>query len=232
MKLNRGVLIELAAPFWLAQPCASQVPKASLVPNDSAIRQILVDRIDKHRQSVGIVVGVIDAKGRRVVAHGERDQGDPAALNGDTVLEVGSITKVFTALLLADMVQRGEVTLDDPVAKHLPTRVPERGGRQITLRDLATHTSGLPRDPSNMSPRETQRTPVLSEAIPNVRYIQSSSHSRDRPQNITRPGCPDYSVSRTCRSRARNSSLNPRSTASVTSPAASMPLTCTRSLSR
>jgi len=65
-------------------------------------------------------------------------------VNGDTVFEIGSITKVFTSLLLADAVERGEVALTDPVAKFLPAKVkmPERAGRAITLQDLATHTSG------------------------------------------------------------------------------------------
>src|SRR5918998_1568915 len=56
--------------------------------------------------------------------------------------------------LLADMVARGEVALTDPVAKHLPAsvRVPSRGSRQITLQDLATHRSGLPRWPDNHGP--------------------------------------------------------------------------------
>jgi len=59
-------------------------------------------------------------------------------------------------LLLADMVKRGELTLSDPVAKYLPSevKVPERAGRSITLLDLSTHTSGLPRLPSNLQPRD------------------------------------------------------------------------------
>jgi D-alanyl-D-alanine-carboxypeptidase/D-alanyl-D-alanine-endopeptidase len=79
-----------------------------------------------------------------------------SALDGDTVFEIGSVTKVFTSLLLADMVQRGEVALTDPVAKYLPPgiKMPERGGRQITLQDLATHTSGLPRLPPNLAPKD------------------------------------------------------------------------------
>ena len=66
----------------------------------------------------------------------------------DTIFEIGSITKVFTSFLLADMVERREVTLDDPVRKFLPSSVvvPSRSGKQITLVDLATQTSGLPRD--------------------------------------------------------------------------------------
>src|SRR5215471_16298053 len=139
-----------------AQSGACQAPKVSLVPKDSVIRKILVDRIDKYRQTVGIVVGVIEPKGRRIVAYGALDQNNPQPLDGDTVFEIGSITKVFTSLLLADMAQRGQLALNDPVTKYLPpeVKVPERGGRQITLQDLATHTSGLPGDPSNISPQD------------------------------------------------------------------------------
>ena len=61
---------------------------------------------------------------------------------------------MFTSLLLAGMAQRGEVTLADPAA-NLPgsVKMPTRGGRDITLLDLASHTSGLPNVPSNFSPK-------------------------------------------------------------------------------
>jgi CubicO group peptidase (beta-lactamase class C family) len=70
------------------------------------------------------------------------------------VFEIGSITKVFTALLLCDMAASGEVSLDDPVESLLPAGavVPRRDGGQITLAHLANHTSGLPRQPGNMRP--------------------------------------------------------------------------------
>jgi D-alanyl-D-alanine-carboxypeptidase/D-alanyl-D-alanine-endopeptidase len=123
-------------------------------PCDADIRDILIQRIDLERQGVGMVVGVIDRQGRRIVAHGALGQGDTRPLDGDTVFEIGSITKVFTSLLLTGMAERGEVDLSDLVAKHLPpsVRMPERGGEQITLAHLATHTSGLPRWPSDISP--------------------------------------------------------------------------------
>lgn len=126
------------------------------MPSDLDIRRILMDRIDVERQGVGIVVGTIDEQRRGIVAYGESGQGDGRPLDGDTLFEIGSITKVFTALVLADMVERGEVGLDDAVAKYLPPGVtmPERGGRQIALIDLATHTSGLPRLPANMAPND------------------------------------------------------------------------------
>ncbi|MGO8788917.1 MAG: serine hydrolase domain-containing protein [Terriglobia bacterium] len=125
-------------------------------PSNDEIRKILIERIDTFHQGVGIVVGVIGGHGRRIITYGSLEKGDPRPLNGDTIFEIGSVTKVFTSLLLADMVQRGEVTLTDPVAKYLPPEVkmPERGGRQITLVDLSTHTSGLPRGPSNFHPKD------------------------------------------------------------------------------
>jgi D-alanyl-D-alanine-carboxypeptidase/D-alanyl-D-alanine-endopeptidase len=120
------------------------------------IREILVRRIDQQKQAVGIVVGVIEPNGRRVVAYGNLAKDDPRTLDGDTVFEIGSVTKVFTSLLLADMVNRKEVALDDPAAKYLPENVklPERSGKSITLLDLSTHTSGLPSLPSNFKPKD------------------------------------------------------------------------------
>ena len=128
------------------------VPAA--LPADADIRQILVDRVDVERRSLGIVVGIVTPAGRRVIAYGHPRQGDMRPVDGDSVFEIGSITKVFTSLLLADMAQRGELSLHDPLAKHLPEgmRVPSRNGRTITLVDLATNTTGLPFWPANFPP--------------------------------------------------------------------------------
>lgn len=73
-----------------------------------------------------------------------------------TVYEIGSISKVFTTVLLANEVLKGSMKLDDPIAKYLPesVTVPTRNGKQITLKDLATHSSGLPRLPDNMEPAD------------------------------------------------------------------------------
>ena len=135
--------------------CAQSKP-APTVLSDEEIRKILVERIDAQHQSVGMVVGVITPEGRRIVTYGRLAQGDPRVLSGDTIFEIGSATKVFTSLLLAGMVQHGQVALDDPASKYLPktVKMPERNGRSITLVDLATHTSGLPRLPGNMKPKD------------------------------------------------------------------------------
>lgn len=121
------------------------------VPSNNEIHEILVKRVDHQKQAVGIVVGVIEPTGRRVIAYGNLAKSDPRTIDGDTIFEIGSVTKVFTSLVLADMVNRKEVALDDPAAKYLPqnVRMPERNGKSITLHDLSTHTSGLPPVPSN-----------------------------------------------------------------------------------
>jgi len=123
-------------------------------PSSESIRDILATQIDPGRESLGYVAGIIDAGGRRLIAVGQSDAPDGRLLDGDSVFEIGSITKVFTSLLLVDMAQRGEVALDDPVAKYLPPEGRPRAfdGKPITLLDLATYTSGLPRSPGNFHP--------------------------------------------------------------------------------
>ena len=127
----------------------------SLAATDDEIRKILAERIDRYKQSVGIVVGIIEPSDRRIISYGAVRQGDSQTIDGDTVFEIGSVTKVFTSLLLADMMQRGEVALDDPITKYLPPglNTPTRNGRSITLHDVATHTSGLPASPVNYRPQ-------------------------------------------------------------------------------
>ncbi len=103
--------------------CATSAA-AAVVP-DSEIRSIVSHRIEG-QAGVGIVVGIIDPHGQRVVSAG--------GFGEKTLFEIGSVTKVFTALLLEEMVHRGEVKLTDRAADGLP----------ITFAELATHTSGLP----------------------------------------------------------------------------------------
>jgi D-alanyl-D-alanine-carboxypeptidase/D-alanyl-D-alanine-endopeptidase len=146
--------------LYAGQAGAQTTPSShGTAPSDAEIRRILAERIDTEKQGVGIVVGVIDSHGKRIIAYGLPEKGDSRPLNGDTLFEIGSITKVFTALLAADMAQRGELSLDDPIQKYLPpsVKVPERRGRQITLTNLATHTSALPRMPENFRPKDPSR---------------------------------------------------------------------------
>jgi CubicO group peptidase (beta-lactamase class C family) len=137
--------------------CISSTSSAQAIPGPLAtakqIQNMLVQRVDVQHKSDGIVVGVITKQAREIISYGHFDRDDSRVPNGDTVFEIGSISKVFTSLLLSEMVLEGEVKLSDPISKYLPAWVhaPSRNGKQITLLDLATHHSGLPRMPNNFS---------------------------------------------------------------------------------
>ncbi len=107
-------------------------------------------------KAAGLVVGVIHGDRRGVFGFGQLARDDPSTPGDATIFEIGSITKVFTAILLADMAARGEVALDDPIRKHLPdsVHVPRYGEHEITLEHLATPTSGLPCLPANLNPKD------------------------------------------------------------------------------
>jgi CubicO group peptidase (beta-lactamase class C family) len=120
--------------------------------------QRTADRLVKDR--VGVVVAAV-AGGSTEIRGAGRAGGDPTAVPGagagaapgaGTVFEIGSVTKVFTALALARLAGAGAVDLDEPLSRLLPAdaTVPSRAGVEITLRHLATHRSGLPRLPTGM----------------------------------------------------------------------------------
>ena len=139
-----------AAVFALLGASPAPVP---VVPPSFDLGDALARRIDG-TPGLGLVAGTVDRGKTTIVVRGESGSG--AKLDRDSVFEIGSISKTFTATLLADMVRRGEVTLDDPIEKFLPAGVkaPARAERHITLLDLATQSSGLPRLPSNMKPAD------------------------------------------------------------------------------
>jgi D-alanyl-D-alanine-carboxypeptidase/D-alanyl-D-alanine-endopeptidase len=168
--------------------CSAQ---AAGLPTDAEIHRILQDRVQAiagPEGGMGIVVGVLDEKGPRVIAYGDSGAADHRALDGDTVFEIASVTKVFTALLLVDMVRKRELALTDPATRYLPrgTQLPERNGRKITLVDLATHTSGLPFMPDNL--------PALSDSA-GTRYSQADLYRFLAAQTLTHDIGSDWNYS-------------------------------------
>src|SRR5690348_6577131 len=136
-----------------ASAASAAAPRPKALPSDSEMLAIIKQRVSEKR-SAGIVIGVIDADGQsRVVAYGDPGPGQPP-LDGNSVFEIGSISKVFTSTVLAELVQEGKVGLDDPAQKYLPAGVhlPTRGDKVITLGNLAEQNSGLPRMPGNFRP--------------------------------------------------------------------------------
>jgi D-alanyl-D-alanine-carboxypeptidase/D-alanyl-D-alanine-endopeptidase len=145
-------VLSLRGAAWILGLCvmASAPAHAGALPER-------VENAARDRIAAGIhqtlIFGVVDGDHSEVVAFGTLDGGK--APDGDTVYEIGSITKTFTATLLAEAVLAGRVTLDTPVAQLLPDfKIPSRGAKEITLGLLGTQHSGLPRVPSNLLPKD------------------------------------------------------------------------------
>ena len=143
---------------------------------DQRIRE-LVDA--KHY--IGVAVGLVGPGGESFYSYGttRSSGGDP--ISEDSLFEIGSITKVFTSIVLADMVRRDSVKLDEPLAALLPDEVglPE-SAREIHLLDLATHVSGLPRMPSNFKPAD----PANPFADYTVEQIYEFLSSYELPRDV------------------------------------------------
>ncbi|MCE8428900.1 MAG: serine hydrolase [Candidatus Methanoperedens sp.] len=133
--------------------------------SSTEIEKVIQERVDGG-YSVSIVVGVLDENGSKFYNYGRMAKNSTQDVNENTIYEIGSITKVITSLILADMVEEGELSLDDPIDKFLPreVKIPLRKGKKITLKHLATHTSGLPSMPENFAPKD-MRIPYVDYTV-------------------------------------------------------------------
>lgn len=118
---------------------------------NSAIDKI-VGSLSDHQEHTGLVVGVINREGQAIYGYGRANDGGAPSTgeppSGDTLFEIGSVTKLFTASLLAILEAEGRLSLDDAVRDHEPSLA--HFPPEMTLLRLATHTAGLPKMPSNL----------------------------------------------------------------------------------
>ncbi len=121
------------------------------LPGDQ-ISQLLREAVNSKR-SKSIIVGILDSSGRHIYSEGVLSDQSPVRPDANTLYEIGSITKVFTSLILADMSLKEKLNLEDPLSKFLPASVkaPVRNGKEITLLNLSTHTATFPRFPFNVA---------------------------------------------------------------------------------
>lgn len=151
------LVIALAACSAPAAPPAKPTTRTSDVDPDGPHRAAVIAQIQPFLDAEvlsGVVIGLYDAGRREIYGFGAGPGGKPPT--GSTLFEIGSVTKVFTGMLLADAVQRREVTLDTPISELLPQGipVPTKDKVAITLKHLMLHSSGLPRlPPSLMQPK-------------------------------------------------------------------------------
>jgi D-alanyl-D-alanine-carboxypeptidase/D-alanyl-D-alanine-endopeptidase len=144
------------------------------------VKASVKERIDKG-EAVGMVVGFIDSRGNKeYFSHGTSIKNGEEKVDENSVYEIGSITKVFTCIVLADMVLKGELGLDDPAEKYLPeaAKMPSGNGEKITLGHLAANNSGLPRMPFNFRPRDL-KNPYADYTVDNM-YDFLSSYTLQR----------------------------------------------------
>ncbi len=129
---------------------------------------------------VGMTIGVLHQDQEKIFGYGRMSKEDSRVPDGETVYEIGSMSKIFTGVLLADAVTQGHVKLDQAAGELLPSgvKMPSRGERAITLQDLSTHVSGLPRIPDNMKMTDPGN-PFADYAVEDL-YAFLNSHQLSR----------------------------------------------------
>ena len=127
-------LLRCLAALSLATACHARPSESAL---EGSLRRWLAD------QPGGVAAAFVDAEGVTFATAGKFSSTDSSAITRDTQFEIGSVTKVFTALLLADAVAAQKMRLEDAVGKPFAPS-------KVTLLQLATHTSGLPRMPADL----------------------------------------------------------------------------------
>ena len=130
--------------------------------------------------TAGISIGVWRNNERQIMTYG--------VAQPNSLFEIGSISKTFTGLLLARMVAEGKARYDEPVRELLPRgTVAKPQGPEITLFDLATHRSGLPRMPANFRPIDRTNPYADYDALKLYAYLKS--------HGVAKPANPDYRYS-------------------------------------
>jgi len=183
------VLAIACAPLVPAQPAAAQNAPAPPMPvaglQDQAVHAAIAAFRDQLRRDVaeddaGGITAAVVVGDRMIWAEGfgwaDRERGLPAAV--ESIYRIGSISKPVTAIVLAQLADRGVLDLDDPVARYLPEAAafddPPTGPEAVTFRRLATHTAGLIREPrlqgAASGPIEGWEAKVL-ESIPATGFL-------------------------------------------------------------
>ena len=130
-----------------------------------------------------MAIGILDGDIELTKGYGKLSKENPQAPDGDTVFEIGSISKVFTGILLADAINRGIVKADQPAGELLPEGITmpvskKKPERQITLMHLSTHISGLPRMPDNFDAADPANPYVDYSAEKMFEFLNSHELSR------------------------------------------------------
>ncbi|MES2807640.1 MAG: serine hydrolase domain-containing protein [Bacteroidota bacterium] len=142
-----------------------------VVKNDNPLKTTLDKAVDslalkyfKNPNAAGISIGIIKNGVAYTYHYGESDKKTKQLPSANTMYEIGSVTKTFTATVLAQAVIDGKVRLDDDIRKFLSGDYPNLSyaGKPITLKDLANHTSRIPPLPDDIE-NQKNFNPVIPE---------------------------------------------------------------------
>jgi|GEM_PF-959089 len=140
------------AGLWLTEPI--QFPKITEQTTVVDIAKAVTGKEGK----AGIVIGTYLNGAEKTYAFGYNSIKEKTPVNKDMIFEIGSITKTFTAAIMLQLEAEGKLNVDDPIAKYLPENVKmpiyEGDDTQITFKHISSHTSGLPRMPSDFKEYE------------------------------------------------------------------------------
>jgi serine-type D-Ala-D-Ala carboxypeptidase/endopeptidase len=145
------------------------------------VTEIVSPLLVKHK-AASVAIAAVTPHAHAVLAFGPVSNWSTPP--GDLIYEIGSVTKVLTTSLLADLIREGELSLDDPVQRFLPpnVRMPSYGETEITLEHLATHTSGLPRLPKNLKlTRATRSNPYAAYTVDQLYEFLSRHRLSKKP---------------------------------------------------
>jgi CubicO group peptidase (beta-lactamase class C family) len=149
--------------------------------SDDEITALLSRQRAGDAAGAGLIVGLVDAHGRRIVG-AAASAGDTTSSDADALFGTALVTMPFTALLLADLVRHGRMAWSDPISMHLPAHVivPQRHGRSMTLLDLAAHRSGLPALPPGLMKATDPGRPLAAFTIESLyAFLASYELPRD-----------------------------------------------------
>lgn len=145
---------------FLFQPYIEETKKKVAVPTSNKRKTPLDIQVDSAVRSyierdaaTGLSIGILRNGEQYFYNYGELKKGSSQLPTENSLYEIGSITKTFTAILLADAVQSGMIRLNDPVSRYLPDSVGPLTyeSKDITVQMLSNHSSGLPRMPVNFT---------------------------------------------------------------------------------
>lgn len=129
-----------------------QPPEATAAGGLASTLSAAVEALVGERHTPAAVAAAVRGTRQEIAVAGGLTFGPAPTVGAGTPFALGSVTKTFTALLLAELAERGEVAYTDPITAYLPGGAAPRRHAEppVTLLDLATHSGGLPRMPRNL----------------------------------------------------------------------------------